>query len=207
MANADRSLTSLTDDQLLARLKTLADLERHATADFTIPKATHDKLRCVQDLMRHANPTGDPGGHLRPRADGAPRTNRESQAREVDSSANPATSHWRAFAPRALSREARRLGPRLRTVRICRGVRPMSRDRFPGVPPRAAIRGRRAGRRREYPAAVPRAQCARSRAAVRTAGRPRTSASLPHRFDGTLNMNRLHVFPPLRFARVVTHDA
>lgn len=27
---------------------------------FTIPKATHDKLRRVQDLMRHTNPTGDP---------------------------------------------------------------------------------------------------------------------------------------------------
>ena len=27
---------------------------------FTIAKATHDKLRRVQDLMRHTNPTGDP---------------------------------------------------------------------------------------------------------------------------------------------------
>ena len=27
---------------------------------FTIPKATHDKLRRIQDLMRHTNPTGDP---------------------------------------------------------------------------------------------------------------------------------------------------
>jgi len=32
----------------------------HYRVQFTISKATHDKLRRVQDLMRHTNPNGDP---------------------------------------------------------------------------------------------------------------------------------------------------
>lgn len=32
----------------------------HYRIQFTIPRATHDKLRRVQDLMRHTNPKGDP---------------------------------------------------------------------------------------------------------------------------------------------------
>jgi 5-methylcytosine-specific restriction endonuclease McrA len=44
-----------------ARVATLAPLSSETyRVQFTISKATHDKLRRVQDLMRHRNPSGDP---------------------------------------------------------------------------------------------------------------------------------------------------
>src|SRR5215471_13385377 len=47
--------------QLAARASHLAPLSaEHYRVQFTISKATHDKLRRVQDLMRHTNPNGDP---------------------------------------------------------------------------------------------------------------------------------------------------
>lgn len=46
---------------IIAKPATVAPLSADQyKIQFTIPKATHDKLRRVQDLMRHTNPKGDP---------------------------------------------------------------------------------------------------------------------------------------------------
>ena len=50
-----------TPSMLAVKPSTVAPLSaNHYKIQFTIPKATHDKLRRVQDLMRHTNPKGDP---------------------------------------------------------------------------------------------------------------------------------------------------
>ena len=73
MKNDPRSLAGLTDEQLLVKVKALAAQEREATAQliaslaeldarrlYLVSRETHDKLRRVQDLMRHQVPDGDP---------------------------------------------------------------------------------------------------------------------------------------------------
>ena len=53
----DRPLQPIT----IAKPATVAPLSADQyKIQFTIPKATHAKLRRVQDLMRHTNPKGDP---------------------------------------------------------------------------------------------------------------------------------------------------
>ena len=44
-----------------ARVEVKPLAPEHYKIQFTIPQTTHDKLRLVQDLMRHTNPNGDPG--------------------------------------------------------------------------------------------------------------------------------------------------
>lgn len=57
----ERRAESPSQPALSAKPATVAPLSADQyKIQFTIPKTTHDKLRRVQDLMRHANPNGDP---------------------------------------------------------------------------------------------------------------------------------------------------
>src|SRR5262249_6059112 len=60
-ANAPREEDERQHVPRPAHASQLAPLSsEHYRVQFTISQATHDKLRRVQDLMRHTNPNGDP---------------------------------------------------------------------------------------------------------------------------------------------------
>jgi hypothetical protein len=60
-ARDDRSVDPSPRPAPVTKPSTVAPLSQDQyKIQFTIPKTTHDKLRRVQDLMRHTNPKGDP---------------------------------------------------------------------------------------------------------------------------------------------------
>ena len=136
------------------------------------------KLRRVQALLRREIPSGDPARSSIARSRcSSRRSRRRSSAppavRDPDVRSVPGRKRSRGTIAIHLRRSpADRLEARRRPVRIRRTRRPaLHATRLPGVPPRPAVRPRRAGDGREHLPPLPPAQRVRGRARLRPARR------------------------------------
>ena len=125
----------------------------------TITRETHDKLRRVQDLLRHQLPTGDPAAVfdraltlLGSRAEGA-------RARDSSEARSPGNAR---IAACACGGAARGMEKRRWPVRIHWERRKVHGARLHRVPPRRSVRGWRSGHAGESATAVQGAQHVRS---------------------------------------------
>ena len=115
----------------------------------TLSRATHDKLRRAQDLLRHAIPTGDLAVLLDRALTLLLSRPREGPARRGRAATADAGAH-RGLATHPGGRQADRLGARRRAVRVRRRRGPMPGTCLPGVPPHPTTCARRRGRRGEH---------------------------------------------------------
>ena len=101
---------------------------------FTVTRETHDKLRQVQDLLRHSVPDGDPAA-IFDRALTLLLAELRKRKFAVDQSS--AIGRQSRPRPRAISRhcKARGLGTRWRPMRVRGNDQPMHRERLSGIPP------------------------------------------------------------------------
>ncbi len=159
-AAAPHSAAPLTDPPTLAPTSNLRTPEReirpavvkpvdaeHYKVQFTITRETLDKLRRVQDLIRHTCPDLGCRHRLRTRLAGA---SRPSGADETGASLASARTAWRGgnqIATYSGSGTTCRLGTRRGTVRVRWQARSMHGARLSRVSSRAAVRGRRSWRR------------------------------------------------------------
>lgn len=105
---------------------------------FIASRATYNKLRRAQALLRHAVPNGDPA-EIVDRALTALLTHLEKKKLGSRTASGP-QSWKRAFAPHSGRRPARGLEARRWPVCVHREQRTLHRTRFSGVPPRRAVR-------------------------------------------------------------------
>ena len=105
----------------------------------TVSGETIEKLRRVQDLLRHSIPSGDPAAIL-DRALTMLLEHLERTKLATTDMPRIQPSRGCRVAPHSGSGAPRRLGPRRRPLRVSRGGRPLYRTRLPRIPPRHPLR-------------------------------------------------------------------
>ena len=113
---------------------------------FTVAKETFEKLRRVQDLMRHACPSGRCSSRLRPSVDDVAAASGADQARAGITIA-AAARHRAGLTPHPISSTTRGVGARRRPMRVRWYARSMHGAGLPRVSSCRAICGRRNRRR------------------------------------------------------------
>ena len=124
---------------------------------FTMSRETHDKLRRVQDLLRHSIPDGDPAA-IFDRALTLLLSDLERAKLAATAAAADVASADRRFTAHSSRGEAGGLDARRRTMRLRRDARPLPGARVPRVSSSGTVRDGWTGPGREHRAQVPRAQ-------------------------------------------------
>ena len=127
----------------------------------TLSASAHAKLRRAQDLLRHRLPNGDPAAILEQALTLlVDRLEKDKACEDVQASQDfdDAREALRPFPPHSGLGEARRVGPRRRSMRIRRTARPVHGNRASRISPCDPVRARRVDGRLEHRAALSRAQ-------------------------------------------------
>ena len=124
---------------------------------FTISRDTRDKLRQVQDMLRHVVPNGDPA-MIFDRALTVLLADLERKKFAGDVNPAPRSRAERSHSARPCRRAESRVAPRRRSVQFRGFTRPMRGTWVPRVPPPRTVRGRRRSDGRKHRTALPCAQ-------------------------------------------------